>query len=167
VWPWQHKNTFIQAFLSVPGCQTCLCKRGLIRFLAAALSKFTLCALLRHLTVMGFALAKNIRLISFVVYWGLQKLFNRSGKRIEESVGFTTRHFWKVAATPRFVGFMLRRPVPRIKDLLTHVFSLKNLIFARNWRYVTRVFVKIGRGQGFRSLLILPWLKPQQLAQKC
>jgi len=30
-WPWQHKNTFIQAFCSVPGCQTCVCKRG-IRF---------------------------------------------------------------------------------------------------------------------------------------
>jgi len=25
---WQHKNTFIQADLSVPGYQTCICKRG-------------------------------------------------------------------------------------------------------------------------------------------
>jgi len=23
----KHKNTFIQTFLSVPGCQTCMCKR--------------------------------------------------------------------------------------------------------------------------------------------
>jgi len=30
-WLWQHKNTFVQAFHSVPGCQTCMCKRG-IRF---------------------------------------------------------------------------------------------------------------------------------------
>jgi len=28
-WLWQHKNTFVQAFRSVPGCQTCLCKRGI------------------------------------------------------------------------------------------------------------------------------------------
>jgi len=27
-WPWQHENTFIQVFLSVPGCQTCMCKRS-------------------------------------------------------------------------------------------------------------------------------------------
>jgi len=26
-WLWQHKNTFIQAFYSVPGCQTCMCKQ--------------------------------------------------------------------------------------------------------------------------------------------
>jgi len=25
---WQHENTFIQVFRSVPGCQTCMCKRG-------------------------------------------------------------------------------------------------------------------------------------------
>jgi len=29
--PFQHKNTFIQAFRSVPNCQTYMCKRG-IRF---------------------------------------------------------------------------------------------------------------------------------------
>jgi len=30
-WSWQHKNTFIQqAFRSVPVCQTCMCKRGII-----------------------------------------------------------------------------------------------------------------------------------------
>jgi len=29
-WPWQRKNTFIQAFCSVPGCQVCMCKRGKI-----------------------------------------------------------------------------------------------------------------------------------------
>jgi len=28
---WQHKNTSIQAFRSVPGYQTCMCKRD-IRF---------------------------------------------------------------------------------------------------------------------------------------
>jgi len=28
-WPWQHKNDFIQAFLLVPGCQNCMCKRGI------------------------------------------------------------------------------------------------------------------------------------------
>jgi len=28
-WPWQHKNTFIQAFCSLPGCQTCMCKRSI------------------------------------------------------------------------------------------------------------------------------------------
>jgi len=27
--PWQHKNTFLHAFRSVPGCQTCMCKRGI------------------------------------------------------------------------------------------------------------------------------------------
>jgi len=26
---WQRKNTFLQAFRSVPGCQTCMCKRGI------------------------------------------------------------------------------------------------------------------------------------------
>jgi len=29
-WPWQHENIFVQAFLSVPGCQTCMCKRGIL-----------------------------------------------------------------------------------------------------------------------------------------
>jgi len=29
VWAWQRKNTFIQAFRSVPGCQTCMCKRSM------------------------------------------------------------------------------------------------------------------------------------------
>jgi len=28
-WPRRHKNTFIQAFLSEPGRQTCMCKRGI------------------------------------------------------------------------------------------------------------------------------------------
>jgi len=28
-WPWQHKNIFFQAFRSVPGCQTCMCKRSI------------------------------------------------------------------------------------------------------------------------------------------
>jgi len=27
--PWQHENAFIQAFSSVPCCQTCMCKRGI------------------------------------------------------------------------------------------------------------------------------------------
>jgi len=27
-WPWQHENNFIQVFLSVPGCRTCMCKRA-------------------------------------------------------------------------------------------------------------------------------------------
>jgi len=27
--PWQLESTFIQAFHSVPGCQTCMCKRGI------------------------------------------------------------------------------------------------------------------------------------------
>jgi len=26
---WQQENTFLQAFLSVPGCQTCMCKRAI------------------------------------------------------------------------------------------------------------------------------------------
>jgi len=26
---WQQESTFFQAFLSVPGCQTCMCKRGI------------------------------------------------------------------------------------------------------------------------------------------
>jgi len=26
---WQQENTFLQAFHSVPGCQTCMCKRGI------------------------------------------------------------------------------------------------------------------------------------------
>jgi len=26
---WQHKNTFIQVFRSVPGCQTYMCKHGI------------------------------------------------------------------------------------------------------------------------------------------
>jgi len=29
---WQQENTFVQAFRSVRGCQTCMCKRG-IRFI--------------------------------------------------------------------------------------------------------------------------------------
>jgi len=28
-WPWQHKNAFIQPLRSVPGCETCMCKRGI------------------------------------------------------------------------------------------------------------------------------------------
>jgi len=28
-WLWEHKNTFIQVFLSVHGCQTCMCKRSI------------------------------------------------------------------------------------------------------------------------------------------
>jgi len=31
-WPWQHKNTFIKAFRSARGCQTCMCWH-IIRFL--------------------------------------------------------------------------------------------------------------------------------------
>jgi len=31
-WPWQYENTFIQSFLSAPGCQTCMCKRGISYF---------------------------------------------------------------------------------------------------------------------------------------
>jgi len=26
---WQQENTFLQAFRSVPGCQICMCKRGM------------------------------------------------------------------------------------------------------------------------------------------
>jgi len=26
---WQQENTFTEAFLSVPGCQICMCKRGI------------------------------------------------------------------------------------------------------------------------------------------
>jgi len=26
---WQQENTFLQAFRSVPGCQSCMCKRGI------------------------------------------------------------------------------------------------------------------------------------------
>jgi len=26
---WQQQYTFLQAFLSVSGCQTCMCKRGI------------------------------------------------------------------------------------------------------------------------------------------
>jgi len=28
-WPWQPENIIIQAFRSVTGCQTCMCKRGI------------------------------------------------------------------------------------------------------------------------------------------
>jgi len=28
-WPWQNENTFVQAFRSVSGCQTCMCKRSI------------------------------------------------------------------------------------------------------------------------------------------
>jgi len=26
---WQQESTFLKAFRSVPGCQTCMCKRGI------------------------------------------------------------------------------------------------------------------------------------------
>jgi len=29
-WPWQHKDTFIRGFISVSGCQTCMCNRSMI-----------------------------------------------------------------------------------------------------------------------------------------
>jgi len=29
---WQQENTFIQAFISVPGCQNCMYKRGIMTY---------------------------------------------------------------------------------------------------------------------------------------
>jgi len=38
--PWLHKITFIQAFLSVPGCQTYMCKRGISYTIACTWTLF-------------------------------------------------------------------------------------------------------------------------------